>query len=237
VGRRLTRKQIKRDEFVTFVDKIMQWMSANWRRATIGFSVIIGLGLVYWGVTAAIGSRASGAAAALDRALEIYEAPVGAAAPADAKVKFDSETAKLDAAANAFKRVSSHYWLTSQATTAKLYLARIDAQRGDVDAAIRTLSELASRHGEGPVVRVAMLDLIDLRIAKSDAAALVPQLEAMAAGKDSRLPPDLALYLLARISERSDKREDAKRFLQQLIQDYPDSPYRTEAQQRLSALG
>jgi tetratricopeptide (TPR) repeat protein len=236
VGRRLTRKQIKRDEFVTFVDRIIQWMSANWRRAAVVLGVVVGLGLAYWGVTAALGSRASSASAALDRALEIYEAPVGAAAPADAKLKYDTEKAKLDAAEKAFARVGSRYWLTPQARTAKLYLARIAAQRGDVDAAIRTLGELAARHGESPVVRVAMLDLIDLRIAKSDALSLVPQLEAMVAGKDSRLPPDLALYLLARIAERSGKQEEAKRSLQQLVKDYPDSPYRNEAQQRLSAL-
>jgi TolA-binding protein len=56
------------------------------------------------------------------------------------------------------------------------------------------------------------------------------------AGKDSRLPSDLALYFLARISERADKHAEAKRFLQQLVKDYPDSPYRSEAQQRLSSL-
>jgi outer membrane protein assembly factor BamD (BamD/ComL family) len=236
VGRRLTRKQIKQDEFLTLVDRLVHWMGGNWRQAAIGLGGAVVVALLWWGVGALLGARSHTAARQLAAAVAEYNAPVGAAAPADATVKFATDAERLNTAEAHFKKVASRYWLTEQAKVAKLYLARIAADRGDLDGAVRILGELAGRKKASPVVRLAMLDLITIRISQGTAAQLAADLEAMVAGHDPRLPRDVALFELARIREREGKLAEAVKLLRKLVEDFADSPYRYEAQQRLAAL-
>ena len=236
MGRRLTRKQIKQDQFVSLVDRSAHWMGQNWRQAALGLGGAVALAVLYWGVTALVAARGSAAATALTRALDTYNAPVGAAAPADATLKFATDTERLDAADSAFKAVSSKYWLTSHARHAKLYTARIAADRGDSETAVRLLGELASRRSANPIVRLATLDLVRLRVAKGEGQQLVADLEAMISGKDPRLPRDLAMFELARMWEQEGKPDEAAKLYRKLVEDFPESPYRSDAQQRLTAV-
>ncbi len=233
MGRRLTRKQIKQDEFVTFVDRIVHWLSENWRQAVIGLGAAALIGLIWWAGTAFFGARSASASTALTKAMDVFNAPVGADAKGDPS--FATDTERLEAAKKAFQGVADSYWLTPQARMAKLFLAKVAAQQGDDESAIRMVSELARKRDADPVVRLATLDLIDLRMARGEGQQLIPELEAMAAGKDPRLPRDLALYRLAQIQERDGKAAEARDLYKKLTEDYPDSPYRTEAQQKLAA--
>ncbi len=234
MGRRLTRKQIKRDEFISVVDQGIHWLGQNWRQAAIGLGAVLAVALLWWGVTAFLGSRGEAGGQALADALAVYESPVGAAA-AGAKTSFATDTERLAAAEKAFQSVRSKYWLTPQAGIADLYLARIAADRGDAALAIRKLGEITSKRSSSPLVRLAMLDMVRLRVARGEGQQLVGELEAMASGKDPRLPRDAALFELARIWEREGKPEEANRMLRKLVEDFPESPYRADAQQRLSA--
>jgi hypothetical protein len=234
VGRRLTRKQIKNDQFVTLVDRWAHWMGQNWKQAAIGLGGAIVVALLYGAVASLIGGRSTAAATALSAAIETYSAPVGSSAPADAKVKFGTDTERLDTAEKAFNAIASKYWLTSQARYAKLYLAHIAADRGDTATAVRIFGELASRHTDNPIVRLATLDLIRLRIAKGEGQQLVGDLEAMISGKDPRLPRDVAMFELARMWEKEGKPAEAAKLYRRLLDDFPESPYRNDAQQRLT---
>jgi outer membrane protein assembly factor BamD (BamD/ComL family) len=226
---------MKKDQFVSLVDRGAHWMGQNWRQAAIGLGGAVALALVYWGVAVLVSGRSNAAAAALSRALDTYGAPVGSAAPANAKIKFATDTERLDAADAAFKAVTSKYWLTAQAGHAKLYVARIAADRGDTEAAVRLLGEIASKRSSNAIVRLATLDLIRLRVAKGEGQQLVADLEAMISGKDPRLPRDVAMFELARMWEKEGKPEEAVKLYRKLVDDFPESPYRTDAQQRLSA--
>jgi tetratricopeptide (TPR) repeat protein len=226
---------MKKDQFVSLVDRGAHWMGQNWRQAAMGLGGAIAVAVVYWGVAALIAGRSDAAAAALSRALDTYGAPVGNAAPADAKIKFATDTERLDAADTAFKAVSSKYWLTAQARYAKLYVARIAADRGDSETAVRLLGEIASKRSSNAIVRLATLDLFRLRVAKGEGQQLVADLEAMISGKDPRLPRDVAMFELARMWEKEGKPAEAMKLYRKLIEDFPESPYRTDAQQRVSA--
>ncbi|HPC83963.1 MAG TPA: tetratricopeptide repeat protein [Thermoanaerobaculaceae bacterium] len=230
--RRLTRKQIKQDEFIGLVDRGMHWLGQNWQQAAMGLIGAVVVAMVVWGVRAILASRGEAASEALSKAVATFSAPVGAAAPADAKLKFATDTERLAAAEKAFSEVRSKYSLTAEARMARLYLARIALERNDRDRAIRELGELASKRSADPVVRMAMLNLIRLRIASGEGAQVVRDLEAMAAGKDPRLPRDVALWQLAQLWEHDGKPEEASKLYRKLADDFPDSPYRSEAAQR-----
>jgi len=235
VGRRLTRKQIKQDEFISFVDHSFHWLGQNWRQAAYGLGGVLAVALIWWAATAFLGSRSEAAEQAVSEAIATYQAPTGGVAPGGGKPWFATDTERLAAAEKAFQSASSKYWLTPQSRVAAIFLARIAVDRGDQALAIRKLSEITSRRSADPLVRLAMLDLVRLRIAKGEGPQLVGDLEAMAAGKDARLTRDTALFELARVWEREGKPEEANRFYRKLVEDFPDSPYRSDAQQHLSS--
>jgi predicted Zn-dependent protease len=235
VGRRLTRKQMKKDQFVTFFDRGIHWLNKNWRQAVIALGVVLVMAIGWWGVTAFLGSRTKAAAHAMSQALEIFQAPVGSAAPADATMKFATDAERLAAAEKAFQSVRSRFKFTPQARVAELFLAHVAVDRGDLTKAINLLTELTARRSDNPLVRLAMLDLIRLRIDRGEGIQMVGELEAMASGKDPRLPPDVALYELARIWEREGKPGEATKTYRKLVENFPDSPYLLEARQHLAS--
>ena len=77
-----------------------------------------------------------------------------------------------------------------------------------------------------------MLNLVRLRVAKGEGSQLVKDLEAMVAGKDPRLPRDVALFQLAQLWEHDGKPDEAAKLYRKLADEFPESPYRTEAQQK-----
>jgi len=94
---------------------------------------------------------------------------------------------------------------------------------------------LAGRRTDTPVVRMATMDLFRLRLSQGEGLQLVRDLEAMVAGRDPRLPRDAAMYLLAEVWEREGKDEEAVKLFRKLKDDFPESPYRSEAEKRVSA--
>lgn len=235
MGRRLTRKQIKQDEFLSFFDQWMHWLGENWKQAAIGIGGAVVLVLLVLGGKAILAGRSDAASLALGKALGMYGAPVGKDAPATATVKYASDTERLDAAERAFAAVKSKHWMTKEATIAKLFLAKIAADRGDKDRAIKELTEIAGKRSDDTVVRLAMLALVRLRLDKGEGPTLVKDLEAMAAGSDPRLARDVALYQLGQVWERQGKPEEASKVYKRLVDDFPESPYRSEAQQRMGS--
>ncbi len=235
MGRRLTRRQIKKDEFITLMDRVVHWITANAQQAAIGLGGALVVGLLWWGTTAILGSRTAAATKALDEAVQILQAPVGASAPADAKVKFATENERRDAAAKALAKVR-RYWFTPQARMARVLQARLLAEKGDTEGAMRELAAVAASRSTDPAVRAATLDLVRLRLARGDADGVIKELQAMAAGKDKRLPRDLAMVELADAYVRTGKASEAREVLRKLVENFPDSPYKVEAQQKLSSL-
>lgn len=235
MGRRLTRRQIKKDEFITLMDRMVHWLTQNWRQAALGLGGALAVGLLWWAFTMILGSRTAAATRALDEAVRVMEAPVGAAAPAEAKLKFASEKERQEAADRALARVRG-FWFTPQARMARVLQARLLAEKGDLEGAMRELSAVASHRAADPAVRAATLDLLRLRLATGQVEAAIADLEAMASGKDKRLPQDMAMFELGGAYERAGKIAQAQEILRKLVENFPDSPYKVEAQRKLSSL-
>ena len=235
MGRRLTRRKIKQDEFITFMDRVVLWLSANWRQAAMGLGGALALGLLWWGISVATGFRSVAATKALDEAVAILQAPVGQEAPADAKVKFATQRERQAAADKALAKVR-RYWFTPQARLARVLQARLAMERGETEKAQKELAAVAARGGKEAVVRLATLDHLRLRLARGENAEVIKELQAMAAGDDKRLPQDQAMLELAKAYQATGNVSEAGKILRQLVEKFPDSPWQREAQKRLSSL-
>lgn len=226
--RRLTRKKLKQNEFVSVVDEIIHWFTDNWRPVVAGIVAVCGIFLIWWGVTSWQGSRASKAAYALNEAVQIYQADQSGKTP---------KPADLEAAKKKLEAVVAHYGRTDQGDVARLYLARMAFSAGDAAKARGLLKEIVARHRGDVLGRLALVDLIHLRVGSGEAAEVAKELEKMLTGKDDSLPRDMAMFELGRVYVKEKKPEQAKQYFQKLVKDFPQSPYQSLAQQQIQSLG
>lgn len=227
MGRRLTRKSLKQDEFVSIVDRMMRWGRNNWQPLVIGVGAVVAVALIIGLAGMISGSRRDSAAADLQRAMDRYQA----ASATGAGPEIAEEARAL------FEEVVDSYGGLPQGRVARLYLARLLMERGDVADARELLVKLSSKRKSDPVVRVATLDLMQLRIQSGQGAEVAAELEAMVAGRDPRLPRDVALFELANVYVHERDFTKAEEYFQKLLDEFPESPYSRRARQKLQELG
>jgi predicted negative regulator of RcsB-dependent stress response len=226
--RRLTRKKLKQDEFVTIVDQMMDWAQDNWKPLVIALVAVCVVFLGWWGTSSFKGHREATASFVLNEAVQLYQADEASGTP---------KPEDLKAVQKKFEDVLKRYGGTDQGDVARLYLARIALETNDVAKARTLLKGIVRRHAGDAVGRVAMLNLIDLRINSGEAAEVAQDLEAMISGRDDRLPRDTAMYELGRALMKEQKTEKAKEYFQKLIKDFPNSPYGPMAREQIRKLG
>jgi predicted negative regulator of RcsB-dependent stress response len=230
MGRRITRKQLKKDdEFVSTAEVIFRWISNNAKPLAVGIAAVVVAVFLWWVASGWMSSRATDASLLLHHATQTFE---GEAAPGSMAPAGDLEAAEAE-----FQQVIKSFGRTEQADMARLYLARIALSRGQTDEARAAFVELARKHGDDVVGRLANLDLINLRIASGQGAEVAADLEAMVAGQSTGLPRDAALYRLSELFIEEGQPEKARTYLEMLVEEFPESPFLTNARQRLLELG
>ena len=155
MGRRITRKQLKKDdEFVSAAEVIFRWIADNAKALIVGIAAVVVIVLLSWAASGWMSSRTDDASLLLHYATKTYE---GEAAPGSMVPAGDLETAETE-----FQQVIDSYGRTEQADMARLYLARIALSRGQTDEARSALVELARKHGDDVIGRLANLSLIHI---------------------------------------------------------------------------
>jgi len=230
MGRRITRKQLKKDdEFVSAAEVIFRWIAENAKALMAGIAAVVVTALLWWAAIGWMSSRTDDASLLLHNATKTFEGEVAAGSMVPAG---DLETAEAE-----FQQVIDSHGRTEQADMARLYLARIALSRGQMDEARTALVELARKHGDDVIGRLANLDLINMRIASGQGAEVAVDLEAMVTGQSAGLPRDAALYRLGELFIEEGQLEKARTYLEMLVEEFPESPFLTNARQRLLELG
>jgi predicted negative regulator of RcsB-dependent stress response len=230
MGRRITRKQLKQDdEFVSAAEVIFRWIAENRRPLVAGLAAVCVVALIWWAVSVWTGNRADEASLMLRNAVVTLEG--------DAQPGSLVPTGNIADAEKQFQEVVSTYGGSDQADMARLYLARIALGRGEVDAARTTLVDLSQSRGDDLVGRLATLDLLDLRIASGQSTEVAAELEAVVAGQSQSLTKDLALYRLGELFVGEDDPDRARPYFERLVEEFPESPYLMNAQQKLAEIG
>jgi TolA-binding protein len=240
---RLTRKEMKRDELVNVVGRSVEYAESHTRGILVGIGAAVLAVAVGVAVYAYLGHRAARAEAALSYAMKVYSAPVeapGGATPAKpqdpVQPTFPSEAARQARAKELFTAVRQDYGFSDAAAMASIYLAAIDAQEGRLDLARQLWSDFVKHHGNHMLAAEARLDLIDLDRQQGKAQQVVQDLRAMLEQSEAPLPKDVALFELAKTLETLQRGPEAIQTYQRILDEFPQSAYRQDAQQRMSAL-
>ena len=235
--RKITRKEMKQDEFVSTVGRITLWVEEHlstllWGAAAVVVVIGLGYGFVSW-----LNSRAIEAHGALSVVVETYSAPVGSAVPQDPRqATFATEEDKFRTVLLLADGVIQNHGSSDAGQLARLYrglaafeLEENEAARGDFD---KFLAGNAS-HFLAPLARRKLAEM-DERAGNLDQACdAYRQLTQQATAV---LPEELSLMDLARCLAAKGEREESGATYQRILDDVPAAVYVTEARNALRKL-
>jgi tetratricopeptide (TPR) repeat protein len=93
--------------------------------------------------------------------------------------------------------------------------------------------EKAARRGKSESAAAAEIDAAKMLASQGKAAEAIDRLKRAIESTSTAAPKDALLYTLAQIYEASGAAADARATYQRLLTDYPDSPYRADARQKV----
>ncbi len=239
MSQRLTRKEIKRDEVLETVGSFVGFLQKHGAKLAIGVLALVVALLVGWGVWMLRERRASAAGEVLARALAVYGAPSDAADPRpdDAlRPSFADDEARRARADELFHAVRDEYGGTDAADIAGAYLGGLAAAAGRDEEARQLWQEFLDRQGDHLLAAQIELNLMALDRVEGRTAELVDRLRARLDDPREKLPKDVLLHQLGLALEDLDRPAEAGDAYRRLVDEFPASPLRAEAEDRLDAL-
>lgn len=237
---RLSRQEIKRDEFVEALERSATFLERNARvliLSAVGVLLVVAAGLgIYWWSQA----RQAKAAVALAEAMEAYRAPAGPEVAAAEAEGWDGPTFASDAerrrsAKELFTVVNDEYGGSDAAAVSGVFLAQIASEEGDLERARQLWEGFLDTHSDHVLAGQVRVNLIHLDREEGRGEEVVGELEGeLAATPEERtLPGDVVLWELAMTYEELGREEDARATYQRLAEEYPTSSYAAQARQKV----
>ncbi len=234
---RIERKKIKQDEFVSEGMRVFEWIEEHPTLLLAAAGAFVVLVLGGWGISAYLRSRESKAADLLARGQAALDAPV-VSTSARSDDPYSPSFASTDERARvSVERLSSAADAGGRSSRVASYLEGVALlERGDATAAIGVLEQAVAELKDDDTARPLA------RAVLASAYAQAGQLEKALATwrelgeKGSGYPRDLALFGLARTCEAAGQADEARKAWREIVDSYPASPVRTEANEALSRL-
>ena len=233
------RRELKHDKFVDEMGALSLRAQQN-QRFLIGIAVavlvIAGAGYGYYFFS---NQKEKKAQTVLADAIETIDAPLipaeseGAPPPPGAKYKTDAE--RVAAAEKQFREVSAKYPGSDAADVAGLYLARIEATRGNLPAARKHLQEFIDDHPDHFLVGSARYSMYQMRIGGGEAQQVATEISSELQKPEPVLPSDSLLILLAQAYDAQGNTAKSKETYKRITTEFPDSPFAVEAQRRVGS--
>jgi TolA-binding protein len=232
------RRELRHDKFVDEMGSLSTRARENQRFLMTVTVAVVAAALLAYGVYYYRNSREQRAQEALAVAIETIDTPLltppgPQQQPSVPGAKYKTEAERSAAAEKQFKDLESKYGGTDAADVANLYLARMDAGRGDVAGARKLLNAFIAEHPKHVLVGSARFSLYQLRIENGEAAQVANELQAEVNKTDPVLPADSLLVLMAHAYEVQGNAQKSKEAYRRITTEFPDSPYALEAQRRM----
>jgi len=228
MAKKITRKQLKRNELAETMGATVDYVSHHRRGVTEGLIAAAVLAALVAGFFLFRAYRESQAGRELSAGLAALDVPLaGQPAAAAAPKTFPDAAARDKEAEDHLKRAADHPG-TAAGQAANLILASRGKNANPSDTYSR-----AARDGKAEVAAVAELDAARLLASQGKRNEAIDRLKRAIESPSSPAPKDALLFALGEIYEESGSASDARATFQRLVTDYPNSPYRSDARQKI----
>lgn len=234
----LTRKELKENELEDALlgakDYVVSHQDQTKRYSLIGGVVVAAVALV-WGGLALRSSRLD---ARLSSALALYDAPLASdGVPArEGQPVFKDAAERTAAARKAMKELAEDSPSSSAGKAAAVLVLASEGKGSVTGTSVDRVSGFVSGGSGSMSAGFAAAALLEARASAGQTKEAIETGKRYLESSSSPLPKDVLIFLLAQLYEKSSQSAEAKGFYQRLVTDFPDSPMRGEAQQRLTGL-
>ena len=230
---RITRKDIRRDEFVETLEKGVEYTQSHVRSILTAVGALVALGLVAWGIVAWRANTRDKANDALAGAMRVWSAPIDAAAPkpSDAVTpSFATEEARRVRSQELFEALVKDHAGSVAGDVGNLYLAAIAIQQGQAERARELWQTYLKSHRNDMLAASVQVDLLRLDRSQGKVDEVVAELRRLIDDTGRAVPLDTLLYELATTLTKQGKADEARKAWQRLADEFPRSPFAPEAQ-------
>jgi tetratricopeptide (TPR) repeat protein len=226
--KRITRKQLKRNELAETMERTVDYVSHHRRGVTE--AIVAGAAAVVL-VAGFLGFRSYREAQAgkdLSAGLAALETPIaGQPGAVGVQKTFPNEAARDKEADSFLTKAASR-----SGTAAGRAAAVVLAARKPAASAGETFAK-AAREAKAEVAASAEIDAARLLASQGKKAEAIERLKRAIESPASAAPKDALLFALGEIYEDSGAAADARATFQRIVSDYPNSPYRSDARQKI----
>lgn len=230
--------QMKQDELVTGVQTAAGFVRQHQQELKVTVAAVLVAVLAIGGFTYYRRGREADAARAFASALETFRAPVAGEVPPGAPggAKFATLAEKYKAAVGEFDGVERRFGSLEAGRRARYYAALCRLELGEIATAEKVLQELAQGDKAAIDPALARLALADAyrRSGKLDQA--ISTYNQMIDDTALALPRDHVLMTLSHTLEDAKRLPEAGASYRRLANEFPESPYASEARQRADYL-
>jgi TolA-binding protein len=150
---------------------------------------------------------------------------------------YPTEQARNEAALAAFQQVAAAYGSANAGLTAQYHVGVAQLAMGHFTEAQQAFEKTAAAAGSsvyGPMSRMGRAEVL-LAAGKFDDA--IKAFTELSAERDGLLPIDGVLMQLGKSCAKAGKTQEAKATFKRIVDEFPDSPYVTDAKTQLTLLG
>jgi predicted negative regulator of RcsB-dependent stress response len=149
---------------------------------------------------------------------------------------FATEKARADAAIAKFVAAAQAYPSSQPGIAANYRAAALLAEQGRAAEAESRFNDVIARDGNGVYGRMARLGIAGLQIQSKKYDQAITSLQTLSQRADGEMPIDTVLMQLGEAYHRAGRTPDAVRTFTRVVDEFPQSPYVSDARRRLDDL-
>jgi tetratricopeptide (TPR) repeat protein len=221
----MTRHELKeQDEITTYLQKFTEFVVSYQKEVITGVAIVAGLAIVIFGWRYYSSSRTARAEAQLSQAIDAFNDTTN--------IKSDKE--RYEKTLAEAQKTYDQYRSLPAGNIALYYIGLSQDGLGDMTKSVQSLQQVASS-GDPSVKSVAEFALGSVYKKHGDNQKAIEIYKKLYdTGGYSKAA---VAYELASLYETSKQPDQAKEFYQKVVTEFPDSPFRTNADEALKRLG
>ncbi len=237
--KRTERQHLKENELRSFALQARDTFEARRRETTAIVVVAVVVGAVAVGFFAWRERVQTKAHALLAQAMAVQDARVGpppAPGTPAGSLYFPTERERAQAALTKLKIAADAYPSTDAGIYARYQQGATALALGDTSGAAAAYQQVIEKAGDGFYGQMARLGLAETQARAGQFDQAINTFKELAQRKDGPLPVDGILMQLGRTYLEAGKRADAQQTFNRLVEEYPESPFTSDARKELETL-
>jgi hypothetical protein len=233
------RHRLKENEIAYLIDNALDVWGANRQRvlgAAIAIVLVVVAGGGYWFWSSRTASKSG---ALFGDAMSVLDSPVAAAAPGKPAPagSYPTDKARLEAALAKFVVAADAYPKTDAGLLARNQAAGILVLLDRPAEGIKRYQEVMDLAGQGSIYyEMARLGKVSAQAQAKQFDEAISTFQSLSANKDGEVPADAMLMQLGRVYLLAGKTTEARQTFRKLLDEYPQSPFVTEAKRQFDQL-